>query len=81
MPRNIDRSWLIFDSIENAEGDRCVDLFRRPDGTIGFDEFRRDVEDGGVWTSTHDYSALVFVSEQAALDAAIKATGWLKARI
>ena len=29
-------------------GMRCVDLFRRPDGTFGYEEFRRDPEDQGV---------------------------------
>jgi len=27
--------------------DRCVDVFARPDGTFGFEEFRRDPEDMG----------------------------------
>ncbi|HEY2564091.1 MAG TPA: hypothetical protein VGI44_10300, partial [Acidimicrobiales bacterium] len=27
--------------------DRCVDIFSRPDGTFGFEEFRRDPEDMG----------------------------------
>ena len=30
----------------NAPGDaRCVDLFARPDGSFGFEEYRRDPED------------------------------------
>jgi hypothetical protein len=43
----IDKSWLVFLSIENAEHDRCVDVFSRPDGTHGFEEFWRDPEDRG----------------------------------
>ena len=27
----------------------CVDLFRRPDGTFGFEEYRREPEDGRGW--------------------------------
>ncbi len=50
MAKRIDKSWIIFDSIENDEHNRCVDLFERPDGTFGFEEFRRDVEDAGAWT-------------------------------
>jgi hypothetical protein len=50
MAKRIDKSWIIFDSIENDEHNRCVDLFERPDGTFGFEEFRRDVEDAGGWT-------------------------------
>jgi hypothetical protein len=77
MPRNFAKSWFVFESIENDDGSRCTDLFRRPDGTFGFDEFRRDVEDGGVWTVTGNYSALVYPSRSAALSAAIETIGWL----
>jgi hypothetical protein len=38
MSRRIDKSWVVLRSIENGEHDRCVDLFRRPDGSFGFDE-------------------------------------------
>ncbi|MEP7171919.1 MAG: hypothetical protein ABI705_00385 [Aestuariivirga sp.] len=47
MSGRIDKSWLVFISNENIEHDRCVDLFERSDGTCGFEEFRRDVEDCG----------------------------------
>ena len=50
MSKRIDRSWLVFTSIENFDHDRCVDLFSRPDGSFGFEEFRRDPEDRGEWT-------------------------------
>jgi hypothetical protein len=33
MTRRIDRSWTVLTSVENDAHDRCVDLFRRPDGT------------------------------------------------
>ena len=49
MSARIDKSWLVFLSIENFDHDRCVDLFSRPDGTHGFEEFRRDAEDRGAW--------------------------------
>ena len=47
MSKRIDKSWLVFISIENFEHNRCVDLFSRLDGSYGFEEFRRDVEDRG----------------------------------
>ena len=50
MCRRIDKSWVVLRSIENREHDRCADLFRRADGSSGFEEFRRDVEDAGAWT-------------------------------
>ena len=48
MSRRIDPSWVVLESIENGEHDQCVDLFRRPDAKLGFEEFRRDVEDAGA---------------------------------
>jgi hypothetical protein len=73
----IDKSWLVFDSIENPEHDRCVDLFRRPDGSFGFEAFRRDVEDAGLWTAVAYHSAAAYGSKEAALTAAVGAVGWL----
>ena len=77
MSKRIDKSWVVFDSIENADHDRCVDLFRRPDGSLGFEEFRRDVEDAGAWTPVAYYSAATYASEEAAIEAAMKAVAWL----
>ncbi len=81
MSRRIDKSWVVFDSIENAEHDRCVDLFRRPDGSVGFEEFRRDVEDAGAWTPVAYYSAGTYESAAAALAAAIGKVVWLGAAL
>ena len=36
-------------SINDEDASRCVDIFLRPDGSIGFEEYRRDVEDGRGW--------------------------------
>ena len=77
MSRRIDKSWVVFDSIENAEHDRCVDLFRRPDGSFGFEEFRRDVEDAGEWTAVAYYSRAAYDSPEATLAAAVGAVIWL----
>jgi hypothetical protein len=77
MYRRIDKSWVVFDSIENAEHDRCVDLFRRPDGSFGFEEFRRDVEDAGLWTPVAYWSRATYASTEAALAAAVAAVVWL----
>jgi hypothetical protein len=56
-----------------------VDLFARPDGTFGFEEFRRDPEDAGAWTPVRYYSGAVYTSKDAALSAAIKVVVWLAA--
>lgn len=63
----------------NLDGDTiCVDIFQRPDGTFGFDEFRRDPEDGRGWYSIGYYGDQVFASEADALAKAQEAVHWLK---
>jgi len=55
----------------------CVDIFKRTDGSFGYDEFRRDPEDGRGWFSIRHADGLTFDTAQAALDAAIQAVEWL----
>ena len=77
MSKRIDKSWLVFASIENFEHDRCVDLFARPDSTSGFEEFRRDPEDSGEWTPVQFYADAIYLSSNDALNAAERSVGWL----
>jgi hypothetical protein len=77
MSKRIDKSWVVFASIENTEHDRCVDFFFRPDTTLGFEEFRRDVEDAGEWTPVQFYSDMVFVSPEDAYSTAGRTVPWL----
>ena len=77
MSARIDKSWVVLESIENAEHDRCVDLFKRPDGSFGFEAFRRDVEDAGLWTPIAYHSAAAYGSRETALAAAAAAVSWL----
>ena len=77
MSRRIDPSWLVYKSVENDIHDRCVDLFSRPDGTFGFEEFRRDVEDQGAWTPVSYFSGKSFASDGDAWIAALNAVPWL----
>jgi hypothetical protein len=77
VSQRIDKSWLVLTSIENFDHDRCVDLFTRPDGTCGFEEFRRDAEDRGGWTPMQYYSGAVFSSPREALVAAMRRVSWL----
>lgn len=77
MSRRIDRSFVVLESIENDRHDRCVDLFRRPDGTWGFEEFRRDVEDRSGWRPVAYYSDAVQGSKDEALAAARQVIAWL----
>jgi hypothetical protein len=50
----------VLQSLHNLTQDHCVDVFVRDDGSYGYDEYRRDYEDGGRWFSLHRYSHLVF---------------------
>lgn len=72
------KSWVVLASLENPEHDRCVDLFRRPDGSHGFEEFRRDPEDAGAWTPVSYYAGLRFASQAEALAEARRAVAWLQ---
>jgi len=78
LSKRIDPSWIVIDSIENTSHDRCVDIFRRPDSSFGFEEFRRDVEDAGAWTPVQYYSHAVYASKDAARDAAVRSVVWLR---
>ena len=77
MSKRIEKSWTVFVSVENSEHDRCVDIFSRPDGSFGFGEFRRDIEDGGQWTPVQCYSGIAYVSPTDALGAAERCVLWL----
>ena len=77
MSMRIDPTWVVFKSVEDAFHERCVDLFERPDGSFGFEEFRRDVEDAGAWTPVAYHSGAAYSSMGDALSAAVKAVVWL----
>jgi hypothetical protein len=67
----------VLKSLEDVEGFRCVDIFRRLDGTFGFKEYRRDPEDSGRWTLVEDFSHLCYSTEREALSAASQSVPWL----
>jgi hypothetical protein len=77
MSARLDPSWRVLASPSTAAVDRCVDIFVRPVGTFGFEEFRRDPEDLGAWTPVAYYSAREFATEEEALAAARDAVPWL----
>jgi hypothetical protein len=77
MSKRLDPSWVVLDSIENPQHDRCVDLFTRLDGSFGFEEFRRDAEDAGAWTPVSFFSGLRYASMEEALAEAGRRIPWL----
>jgi hypothetical protein len=80
MSKRLDPSWIVVESIENLQHDRCVDVFRRPDGSFGFEEFRRDAEDAGRWTPVSYFSGLRYASKGEALAEAARCVAWLALR-
>ena len=68
---------LVLDSIETADGDRCVDIFRRDDNTFGFEAYRRDLEDPGGWFPIGRHRFNIYLSEAVARAAARLQGTWL----
>jgi hypothetical protein len=79
MSKRLDPSWVVAESIKNAQHDRCVDVFARPDGSFGFEEFRRDPEDAGAWTPVSYFSGMRYASKREALTQAARRVAWLAA--
>lgn len=65
-------------SINTPDGGRCVDVFMRPDGTYGFEEFRRDAEDLSGWFAIGSHMGRNFDTEQDAFDQARVSVSWLR---
>jgi hypothetical protein len=67
-------------SIETPCGFRCVDVFRRPDGSFGFEEYRRDVEDGRGWFPIGGFALRRHATAADARRAAASEIGWFAGR-
>ncbi len=77
MSSRLDKSWKVLASHQTDEGNRCVDIFSRPDGTYGFEEFRKDPEDMGAWTPVSYFSGREFPTESDAVAEATRLVPWL----
>ncbi len=66
------------DSVNSSDGSHCIDIFRRPDGSFGFEEYRRDVEDGRGWFAVGGYAERRFDSADDARDAAKGLVVWFQ---
>ena len=69
---------LVVESINAPDGARCVDIFRRDDGSFGFEEYRRDIEDQRGWFAIGGHAAQVFASAEQAKAAAVARVIWFK---
>jgi hypothetical protein len=77
MSARLDPSWLVLASRESSDRFRCVDIFSRPDGSFGFEEFRRDPEDMGAWTPVAYFSGATHATQADVERAAKRAVPWL----
>jgi len=69
----------VLQSINQPGEQMCVDIFERPDGTFGFEEFRRDPEDGSGWFAVGRFAVLTFDNPDDARVEAIRRVAWLAA--
>lgn len=66
----------------NATGEAiCVDFFQRPDGSYGFEEYRRDVETGEGWFPIGFHSGRRFETLDQAKSDAMGSVAWLEAEL
>lgn len=72
------RKSLVLRSINDDRESHCVDIFRRPDGSFGFEEYRRDSEDNRGWFPIGGYGERRFRSEDEALRDARSRIAWLE---
>jgi len=68
---------LVLRSINSVDGFRCVDIFQREDGGVGFARFRRDPEDPHGWRPDGPPDPPIFKDESEARAAAEAAVAWL----
>ena len=69
----------VMKSFNAFDDSTCVDIFQRPDGSFGFEEYRRDIEDNRGWFPIGHHAAQVFSSESDALTMARKCIVWFSA--
>ena len=72
---------LVVDSVSSEDNQYCVDFFERDDGTFGFEEYRRDIEDYNQWFKIGCFDTLLFTTKKDATEAAVQYVIWLKGQL
>ena len=67
---------LVMTSMEDTTGLRCIDVYRTQDGTVFWDEWRRDPEDPSGWHPTGRRDG-PYKNKGTAVEAAKSAIDWL----
>ena len=72
---------FVVDSISSEDNQYCVDFFKRDDGTFGFEEYRRDIEDYNQWFEIGFFGTLFFTLKKDAVKAAVRYVIWLEEQL
>ena len=72
---------FVVDSVSSEDNQYCVDFFKRDDGTFGFEECRRDIEDYYQWLKIGCFDTLLFTTKKDAVEAVVKHVIWLKGQL
>ena len=72
---------FFLDSISSEHKQYCVDFFERDDGTFGFEEYRRDIEDYNQWFKIGCFDTLLFTTKKDAIETAVQYVIWLKGQL
>ena len=71
----------VVESVNEYGGTICVDFFQRPDGSFGYEEYRRDVETAEGWFPIGFYSQRRFDTLAQARSDAMGKVVWLSGAI
>lgn len=73
----MDPKKRVLQSINHPALHLCVDLFENPDGTFGFEIYRRDPEENHGWYPVGHFGHLKFKVKDEAKTAAVRENEWL----
>tara|TARA_A100001035_G_C27512912_1_gene377253 strand:- start:24 stop:269 length:246 start_codon:yes stop_codon:yes gene_type:complete len=63
---------IVIFSINNDEGNLCLDIFIRENKTFGFEEFRKDPENINGWYKIGNYGDKIYFNKKEAYENACK---------
>ncbi len=65
-------------SVNNDEGNLCLDIFIRENNTFSFEEYRKDPENVDGWYKVENYSNKIYKNQKEAYKDARKYIMWFK---